>query len=150
MFSRNPGQSEASVGPEIEKLVSGAKGMVVATTFASNVARVKTLAEAGDRAGRSICLLGRAMRRMIEASIETGVLKGFPKVVSPEDARAIPRENLMLLVTGSQGERRAASAQLARGKYNGITMKEGDMFLFSSKTIPGNEREVLRIVNQFQ
>ena len=149
VFSNHAGRSEASVGPEIEKLVTEAPNMVVATTFASNVARVKTLAEAGERAGRSICLMGRAMRRMIEAAIQTGVLTSFPKVVSPEDARAIPRENLMLLVTGSQGERRAASAQLARGKYNGIELKEGDLFLFSSKTIPGNERGVIRIVNQF-
>ncbi|THH38972.1 ribonuclease J [Aliishimia ponticola] len=149
VMSRSPGRSEITVGPEIEALVAGAKGMVVATTFASNVARVKTLADAGERAGRSICLLGRAMRRMVEASIETGVLTKFPKVISPEDARQIPRENLMILATGSQGERRAASAQLSRGKYNGILMKEGDTFLFSSKTIPGNEREVLRIVNQF-
>jgi ribonuclease J len=77
------------------------------------------------------------------------VLTGFPAVVSPEDAKNIPRENLMLLVTGSQGERRAASAQLARGKYQGITLAEGDTFLFSSKTIPGNERGVIRIINQF-
>ncbi|MEM9968654.1 MAG: ribonuclease J [Pseudomonadota bacterium] len=149
VFSPQPGRSEASVGPEIERLIARATGMVVATTFASNVARVKTLAVAGERAGRSIVLLGRAMRRMIEASIESGVLDGFPKVVSPEDARAIPRENLMLLVTGSQGERRAASAQLARGKYQGIEMTEGDLFLFSSKTIPGNEKGVIRIINQF-
>jgi ribonuclease J len=148
VFSPNPGRSETTVGPAVEKLVSEAKNMVVATTFASNVARVKTLAEAGDRAGRSICLLGRAMRRMIEASVETGVLKGFPKVIGPEDVTHLPRENVMLLVTGSQGERRAASAQLARGKYNGIELKEGDLFLFSSKTIPGNEREVIRIMNQ--
>ncbi|MCH2164630.1 MAG: ribonuclease J [Marinovum sp.] len=148
VFSKDAGRSEASVGPEIEKLVSGAKGMVVATTFASNVARLKTLADAGSAAGRSICLMGRAMRRMIEAAVETGVLSGFPKVVSPEDASHIPRENLMLLVTGSQGERRAASAQLARGKYNGIELEEGDMFLFSSKTIPGNEKGVIRIINQ--
>ncbi len=149
VFSRSPGRSEASVGPEIEALISAASNMVVATTFASNVARVKTLADAAKRAGRSVCLLGRAMRRMIEASIETGVLTDFPTVVSVEDARHIPRENLMLIVTGSQGERRAASAQLARGKYNGIELKEGDTFLFSSKTIPGNERGVLRIINQF-
>lgn len=148
VFSRHEGRSEASVGPEIEKLVAAAPHMVVATTFASNVARVKTLAEAGQRAGRSICLMGRAMRRMIEAAIATGVLTDFPKVVSPEDAANIPRENLMLLVTGSQGEHRAASAQLARGKYNGITLKEGDLFLFSSKTIPGNEKGVIRIINQ--
>ncbi len=149
VFSTSPGRSEAVVGPEIERLLTEASGMVVATTFASNVARVKTLAEAGERAGRSVCLLGRAMRRMIEASQETGVLTGFPKVVSAEEASQIPRENLMLIVTGSQGERRAASAQLARGKYNGIELKEGDMFLFSSKIIPGNERGVLRIMNQF-
>ena len=149
VFSPQPGRSEATLGPEIEKLVESAGGMVVATTFASNVARVKTLAVAGQKAGRSIVLLGRAMRRMIEAAIETGVMKDFPKVVSPEDARGIPRENLMLLVTGSQGERRAASAQLARGKYQGLEMKEGDLFLFSSKTIPGNEKGVIRIINQF-
>ncbi|MEW9919178.1 ribonuclease J [Marimonas sp. MJW-29] len=149
VFSPDPGRSEASLGPAIEELVSNAEGMVVATTFASNVARVKTLADAGKKAGRSIVLMGRAMRRMIEAAIETGVLRDFPKVISPEDARAVPRENLMLLVTGSQGERRAASAQLARGKYQGMEMKEGDLFLFSSKTIPGNERDVIRIINQF-
>lgn len=144
----HPGRSESEIGPAIEELIAGATGMVVATTFASNVARVKTLAEAASRAGRSVCLLGRAMRRMIEAAVTTGVLADFPKTVSPEEANNIPRENLMLLVTGSQGERRAASAQLARGKYLGLEVAEGDLFLFSSKTIPGNERGVLRIVNQ--
>ncbi|MEL7132917.1 MAG: ribonuclease J [Pseudomonadota bacterium] len=149
IFSAHPGRSEETVGPEIEKLVRGhTSGLVVATTFASNVARVKTLAEAGERAGRSIVLLGRAMRRMIEVAIETGVLTEFPSVVSPEDAKNIPRENLMLLVTGSQGERRAASAQFANGKYMGLELTEGDLFLFSSKTIPGNERGVIRIMNQ--
>ena len=148
VFSLQPGRSESEIGPDIETLVSQATGMVVATTFASNVARLKTLAEAGQRAGRSIVLLGRAMRRMVEAAIETGVLSDFPTVISAEQAVEIPRDNVMLLVTGSQGERRAASAQLARGKYRGITLKEGDLFLFSSKTIPGNERGVIRIINQ--
>lgn len=149
VFSPNPGRSEATLGPDITNLVQSAKGMVVATTFASNVARVKTLAEAGVRAGRSIVLMGRAMKRMVEAGVESGVLTDFPSTVPPEDAKSIPRENLMLLVTGSQGERRAASAQLARGKYMGMEMKEGDMFLFSSKTIPGNEKGVIRIINAF-
>lgn len=149
VFTPVAGRSEASIADEITSLVSEAKQMVVATTFASNVARVKTLAEAGVRAGRSVCLMGRAMRRMIQAAVETGVLTDFPSVISPEDAASLPRDNVMLLVTGSQGERRAASAQLANGKYNGITLKEGDLFLFSSKTIPGNERGVIRIMNQF-
>jgi len=149
VFSEHEGRSESSVGAPITELVENCRGMVVATTFASNVARVKTLAEAGVRAGRSVCLMGRAMNRMIEAGKATGVLTGFPSTIAPEEASQIPRESLMLIVTGSQGERRAASAQLANGKYNGITMKEGDTFLFSSKTIPGNERGVIRIMNQF-
>ena len=149
VFSPQPGRSEASVGANIEALVAEAPRMVVATTFASNIARVKTLAEAGKRAGRSVCLLGRAMRRMIEAGVESGVLTDFPTTISSDEAVELPRENLMLIVTGSQGERRAASAQLARGKYQGLTLAEGDLFLFSSKTIPGNEVGVARIMNNF-
>ena len=143
----HPGRSEATLAEPITELVKGAKGMVVATTFASNVARVKTLAEAGRAAGRSVCLLGRAMKRMVGVAQETGVLTGFPYTVTADEAVDIPRENLMLIVTGSQGERRAASAQLSRGRYLGMELKEGDLFLFSSKTIPGNERDVLRIIN---
>ena len=149
IFSPMPGRSEAQVGPEIVKLVQHAKGMVVATTFASNVARVTSLAKAAAEAGRSVCLLGRAMRRMVEASVQTGVLTDFPKTVTPEEAEGIPRANLMLIVTGSQGEHRAASAALSRGKYLGLEMTEGDLFLFSSKTIPGNEKGVIRIMNRF-
>ncbi len=149
VFSPLPGRSESTLGVPLAELIRGAGGLVVATTFASNVARLKTLAEAGRSAGRTICLLGRAMKKMVAAGEESGVLQGFPRHVTPEDALEVSRKNLMLIVTGSQGERRAASAQLARGKYLGLEMKEGDMFLFSSKTIPGNERDVLRVVNAF-
>ncbi|WP_347827435.1 ribonuclease J [uncultured Planktomarina sp.] len=148
VFSLAAGRSESTLGDNITKLVASADQLVIATTFASNVARVKTLAEAGRRAGRSICLMGRAMNKMIEASLEAGVLSDFPPVISPEQALDVPRGNLMFLVTGSQGERRAASAQLANGKYRGHKLKEGDLFLFSSKTIPGNERGVIKIINQ--
>ena len=149
VFSTHPGRSESTLGPALKDLISSSGGMVVATTFGSNVARLKTLAEAARAADRSICVLGRSMRRMLSASEETGVLSGFPRLISPEEALEIPRGNLMLLVTGSQGERRAASAQLSRGKYLGLQMKEGDTFLFSSKVIPGNERGVLKIMNAF-
>ena len=149
VFSPNRGRSEASIAADIEELLSSATGMVAATTFASNIARLKTLAEAGQRVGRSVVLLGRAMERMVDVGKVTGVLERFPKVVSPQDAEEIPRENLLVLATGSQGERRAATAQLSRGKYRGFELKEGDTFLFSSKTIPGNERDVIRIMNGF-
>jgi len=147
IFQPHPGRSEATLADPLRELIARQEGMVVATTFASNVARLKTLAEAGVAAGRSVCLLGRAMRKMVTTAVEAGVLKDFPQLVSPEDAADLPRQNLMLIVTGSQGERRAASAQLSRGKYLGLEMKEGDTFLFSSKTIPGNERGVIRIMN---
>ncbi|MCY3996258.1 MAG: ribonuclease J [Rhodobacter sp.] len=149
VLSPNPGRSEASIVREVEDLMSVSKGMVAATTFASNIARLKTLAEAGHKAGRSVVLLGRAMRRMVGAAKAAGVLERFPGVVAPEVAEDIPREHLLLLVTGSQGERRAASAKLSQGRYLGFELKEGDTFLFSSKTIPGNERDVIRIMNRF-
>jgi len=147
VFSRHPGRSESQLPEPIGALIAGAKGMVVATTFASNIARLKTLADAGIANGRSICLMGRAMKRMVSAGVESGVLTDFPATLSPEDATDVPRENLMLIVTGSQGERRAASAALSRNSYLGHELKEGDMFLFSSKTIPGNEVGVARIKN---
>jgi len=149
VFSTHEGRSEASLAEPLAELIRSRTGMVVATTFGSNVARLKTLAQAGRAAGRTICVLGRSMKRMLSAAEEAAVLSGFPKTVTPEEALEVPRRNLMLLVTGSQGERRAASAQLSRGKYLGIEMKEGDTFLFSSKTIPGNERDVLRVWNAF-
>ncbi|WP_284165642.1 ribonuclease J [Frigidibacter sp. SD6-1] len=147
VFSPLPGRSEATLAEPLAKLIAEQEGMVVATTFASNVARLKTLAEAGRAAGRSICLLGRAMNKMVTTAVETGLLTDFPRVLSPEEAEELPRQSLMLIVTGSQGERRAASAALSRGKYLGIELREGDMFLFSSKTIPGNEKDVIRIMN---
>ncbi len=145
----HPGRSETAIAPAIAALVASREGLVVATTFASNVARLKTLADAAVASGRAVCLLGRAMKRMVQAATETGLLAGFPPTVTPEEAAAMPRHRLMLLATGSQGERRAAVAQLARGRYLGLSLAEGDLVLFSSKTIPGNERDVLRLVNAF-
>ncbi|MEO0342298.1 MAG: ribonuclease J [Pseudomonadota bacterium] len=149
VFSPLPGRSESELREPIRDLIATAEGLAVATTFASNIARLKTLAQAGVEAGRSVCVLGRSMQRMLRFARDAELLGDFPPVVDLEEAQDIPRQNLMLLVTGSQGERRAASAHLANGKYLGFTMKEGDMFLFSSKTIPGNEIEVGRIINAF-
>ena len=149
VFSQKAGQSEASLGPHITEMIKNASGMVVATTFASNVARLKTLARAGVDSGRSVVVLGRAMKKMLSYANFAGMIDDFPPIIDVDDAHDIPRENLMLLVTGSQGERRAASAQLSKGKYLGLSMREGDTFLFSSKTIPGNEVGVGQIMNAF-
>jgi ribonuclease J len=147
VFSPHAGRSESTLRSDISALIKQSSGMMVATTFASNVARLKTLAQAGVDAGRSVVVLGRAMSKMLDYARFAEVLHDFPPVIDLEDSRDIPRENLMLLVTGSQGESRAASAQLARGKYRGVELREGDTFLFSSKTIPGNEVSVGGIIN---
>jgi ribonuclease J len=149
VFSTHAGRSEATLAEPISALIARAPGMFVATTFGSNVARLKTLAEAAVAADRTVCVMGRSMKRMLAVAQETGVLTQFPRTVTPEDALEVPRRNLMLLVTGSQGERRAAAAALSRGKYLGFEMREGDSFLFSSRTIPGNEKSVIRIWNAF-
>lgn len=148
VFSPNAGRSEADIKREVEALMRDAKGLVVATTFASNVARLKTLAQAAHDNGRSVVVFGRAMNVMLQNAFSTGVLTDFPPIVDARDAQGIARENLFMLATGSQGERRAATAQLASQKYQGFTLKAGDTFLFSSKTIPGNEIGVARILNQ--
>ena len=148
VLSPHAGRSESSIASSIESLIACCGGMFVATTFASNVARVKTLADAGARAGRSICLLGRAMTQMVEAARASGVLTEFPATISPDEAAGLAGEAVMLIVTGSQGEPRAASAQLSRGPFRGLCLGPGDMFLFSSKTIPGNETGVLHVINR--
>ncbi len=148
VFTLTPGRSEATLAPAIAELFREAKGMVVATTFASNVARLKTLAEAGRAAGREVVVLGRAMNTMLKTAQTAEVLDKFPPTIDPLDADGVPRDRLLVLATGSQGERRAASAQLAVGKFMGLELRSGDTFLFSSKTIPGNEVSVARILNQ--
>lgn len=147
IFSTHPGRSEAVLANPILEWVMAQKNMVVATTFASNIARLKTLSDAAIAGGRKVCLLGRAMRKMVAVGLETGILTDFPDTIGPEEAASLPRNQVMLLATGSQGERRAASAQLSRGRYLGLMLKDGDSFLFSSKTIPGNEKSVGRIMN---
>ncbi len=149
VFSKGAGRSEASLHDDINELMANASGMIVATTFGSNVARLKTLAQAAKDQGRKVAVVGRAMTTMIETSFSSGVLTDFPPLVNVEEINDVPRNKLLVLATGSQGERRAATAGLARGKYRGLEIKKGDTFLFSSKTIPGNETSVAYILNQF-
>lgn len=148
IFSKDAGRSELSLKDDINALMATAKGMVFATTFGSNVARLKTLAQAASDQGRSVVVVGRAMDTMIKNAFATGVMDDFPPIVDVEDSSNIPRDQMFVLATGSQGERRAATAGLARGKYRGLELKKGDTFLFSSKTIPGNENSVSYILNQ--
>ncbi|MEM7189241.1 MAG: ribonuclease J [Pseudomonadota bacterium] len=147
VFLDGSSASESVLVSNIERVITEAPRAVAATTFASNVARLRTLAVAASNCGRSIVIAGRAMRRMIEIAVETGILTDFPPVVSEDDAQDIPPENLFYLVTGSQGEGRAALARIAGGTHPTVSLQEGDTVLFSSKTIPGNEAGIYRLCN---
>lgn len=147
IFEDGEAGGEQPLRANLERLISGAKGAVAATTFASNVGRLKTLAEAAEAAGRSVVVAGRAMSRMIETAVATGALKSFPPIVPDDRADGIAAENLFYLITGSQGEGRAALARIANGNHPTVSLTSGDLVLFSSKTIPGNEKEVYRLYN---
>lgn len=139
--------SEADVGKTLRDIVGNASGRVVVTTFASNVARIRAVAEAAMAAKRTVVLVGRAMERVVAVARECGYLDGIPNFF-PQDAFAhMPRDKLVVLATGSQGESRAAIARIAEGDHPVVSLNPGDSVIFSSRTIPGNEREVGRIIN---
>ncbi|MEL6233719.1 MAG: ribonuclease J [Pseudomonadota bacterium] len=149
VFSDSPGRSEAELVAPITELMEKVPGLVIATTFASNIVRLRTLARAAKAAGREVNVRGRAMRRMLGLASEMGIVTDFPRTVDDDEAADIPAEHLMILASGSQGERRAAMSQIAYAPDSRMPIQKGDVVLFSSKTIPGNETSVARVHNQF-
>lgn len=139
--------SEGDVGRTLREIVAKASGRVVVTTFASNVARIRAVAEAAMAAQRNVVLVGRAMERVVAVARECGYLDGIPDFFSVDVFPHLPRDKVVLLATGSQGESRAAIARLSEGEHPVVTLSPGDKVIFSSRTIPGNEREVGRIIN---
>ena len=140
--------SEADVSANLTKLIESADGRVAITSFSSNVGRIKSISRAAEAAGRSVMLLGRSMKRMCEVAGELGYLDGLPPFVSEEDFASIPRKNLVIILTGSQGESRAALAKIANEEMRGIELNAGDTVVFSSRAIPGNEKPINDIKNK--
>ncbi|AWL95844.1 ribonuclease J [Bradyrhizobium ottawaense] len=138
--------SEAEVARTIIDLVKAAKGRVAVTTFASNVARIKAVAAAAKAADREVVVVGRAMERVVQVARECGYLDGVQNFRSPE-VYGHPQDKVLALCTGSQGEPRAALARIANDDHPEITLNRGDSVIFSSRTIPGNEKAVGSIIN---
>ncbi|MCI4682887.1 ribonuclease J [Candidatus Rhodoblastus alkanivorans] len=138
--------SEAQVAEVLREKILAAPGRVLVTTFASNVARLRAVCLAAEAAGRRVVLAGRAMERSLEVARECGYLDGVPELLSLDSFSRIPAHKTLVLATGSQGEARAAMARIVRGEHP-VKLSPNDLVIFSSRTIPGNEREVNAIVN---
>jgi ribonuclease J len=134
--------SEADVRRSLCSLIRGLSGRVVVTCFASNVARVESVVVAAREAGRSVALVGRSLRNLEAAARETGYLKSLPEFVSEDRLDDIPDDNLLILITGSQGEPRSALSRVAMDSHQTLSLGEGDTVIFSSRMIPGNERAI--------
>ena len=137
--------SEASLTESLADLFRQHDQRIAITCFASNVARLATISAAAAAAGRSVALVGRSLWRMYEASLQNGYLRDIPEFVSEKDAGFIPRDKLVLICTGSQGESRAALARIAENAHAEITLERDDVVVFSSREIPGNEKAIGRV-----
>ncbi|HJT41892.1 MAG TPA: ribonuclease J [Rhizomicrobium sp.] len=140
--------SEAQVRENLTALVGTLRGRVAVTGFASNVARLDSVARAAKAHGRRIALVGRSMQKMVQAARETGYLKDFPPVLDETEAADLPAHKVLYLCTGSQGEPRAALARIADSSHPHVQLDEGDAVIFSSRVIPGNELAIAEIQNK--
>jgi ribonuclease J len=140
--------SEAEVRDSLVELIAAQPNRVALTTFASNLARLETAMVAAQQAGREIVVVGRSMRRMLEAAKEVGLMPNMPRTVDEREGESLPRGRVLYLVTGSQGEPRAALVRIAGGQHPRVKLEAGDTVIFSSKIIPGNERTLFNLHNQ--
>lgn len=139
--------SEQAVGEGLKGVIQKASGRVAVTTFSSNVGRIISIAKAARDAGRQCLVLGRSLKRVIDVASDLGYMDGLPEFIGEEDYGFIPRENLVIICTGSQGEPQAALAKLSRDEMKAVALTAGDTVVFSSRTIPGNEKAILGIKN---
>jgi ribonuclease J len=139
--------SERDVARTLRELIGAAKGRIAVTTFASNVARMRSVAEAAADAGREVVVVGRAMDRVAQVARENGYLEGINEFRGTDVYGHLPPDKVVALCTGSQGEPRAALARIAEDQHPDVTFSKGDTIIFSSRTIPGNEKAVGRVIN---
>ncbi|MBX6740969.1 MAG: ribonuclease J [Acetobacteraceae bacterium] len=137
--------SEAEVRRNLIAIIRGLKGRVAVTCFATNLARVESIALAARAAGRQVSLFGRSLRNVEAAARECGYLKDIEPFVPEEEAGYLPDDSLLIICTGSQGEPRSALAKIAADTHPSIALGEGDTVIFSSRMIPGNERAILKL-----
>ena len=148
VFSPGDSGSEGDLKDSLSKVIAGCTGRVAVACFASNIARLHTVAEAAHENGRDVVLAGRSLYRMVAAAKETGYLPEDMVFVDESEAGYIPRDKCLLICTGSQGEPRAALSRIASGDHPRVSMDDGDTVIFSSRVIPGNEVSISQLQNQ--
>jgi ribonuclease J len=139
--------SEGELRHSLTELIGRYDRRVVVACFASNVARLSTIAHAARAHDRDVALVGRSLWRMDKAARENGYLADVPRFLTEDEAGYVPRDKILLICTGSQGEPRAALARIAREDHPNVTLEEGDVAIFSSRIIPGNEKSIGRLQN---
>ncbi|KTR08424.1 beta-lactamase [Aureimonas ureilytica] len=139
--------SEKQVSASLSEIIQAAKGRVAVTTFSSNVGRIRSIAQAAEIAGRQVLLMGRSMKRVADVASELGYLESLAPFVSEQDFGYIPREKAVIVLTGSQGEPRAALSKLAKDEHPAVALSRDDTVIFSSRSIPGNEKAINDIKN---
>ncbi len=142
VFVEGQSGSEADVRKSLVEVVAGQNGRVALTTFASNVARLDSAFHAARENDRHVCLVGRSMIKIVAAAKDNGYLTDFTDFVDENEAGYLPRDKVLYLCTGSQGEDRAALGRIARGDHKNVVLEKGDTAIFSSRVIPGNERSI--------
>ena len=140
--------SEARVRQALSALIGSLSGRVAVTAFASNVARLDSVAKAAREHGRQVALVGRSMHKMVAAARETGYLGDFPNMLDEAEAAQLPPRRVLYLCTGSQGEPRAALPRIAAGEHHHVSLGQGDAVIFSSRIIPGNELAIFELHNK--
>lgn len=141
--------SEQQVQTSLCEIFSKVEGRVVLATFSSNIGRIRSIALAAESVGRKVLVVGRSLKRSIMVAQELGYMDDLAPFVTEDDYGYIPRKDLVLVVTGSQGESCAALAKLSRGEMRNIALSIGDTVIYSSRSIPGNEKAILEIQNRF-
>ncbi len=139
--------SEQEVSESLAKIIGNAEGRVAITTFSSNVGRIRSIAEAAEEAGRDVLLLGSSMRRVVAVARDLGLMEGIKPFLAEDEFGYVPRDKVVVILTGSQGEPRAALAKIARDEMRNVAFSAGDTVVFSSRTIPGNEKAINDIKN---
>lgn len=147
VFNKKSSGSETAVRESLEELLKAKEGAIFCTTFSSNVARLDTLSHVAKSTNRHLCLVGRSIKRNIAAARECGYLKGFPAILSEQDAAHIPRHKILYVCTGCQGESRAALMRIINDNNKYVHIAGRDTVVFSSKIIPGNELSIARMHN---